>query len=106
MTTPYSLAGETAVITGGGTGLGLGIARAFVASGARVVLVGRRRKVLEDAAWDLGALATWELQDIANDQTPGLGGGEDRRSGDTRQQCRHPCEEAGLRLSVESSTPY
>jgi gluconate 5-dehydrogenase len=73
MTTPFSLAGETAVITGGGTGLGLGIARAFVASGARVVLVGRRRKVLEDAAWDLGASATWELQDIAkHDQTPGL----------------------------------
>jgi NAD(P)-dependent dehydrogenase (short-subunit alcohol dehydrogenase family) len=73
MTTPFSLAGETAVITGGGTGLGLGIARAFVASGARVVLVGRRRKVLEDAAWDLGAAATWELQDIAkHDQTPGL----------------------------------
>ena len=38
----FSLRGETALITGGGTGIGLAMARAMVAAGARVVLVGRR----------------------------------------------------------------
>jgi gluconate 5-dehydrogenase len=38
----FNLAGQTALITGGGTGLGLGMARCFVAAGAKVVLVGRR----------------------------------------------------------------
>jgi NAD(P)-dependent dehydrogenase (short-subunit alcohol dehydrogenase family) len=73
MTSPFSLAGETALITGGGTGLGFGIARAFVEAGARVVLVGRRRHVLEEAAWQLGERATWDVQDITiHDQGPDL----------------------------------
>ncbi|HVT29687.1 MAG TPA: SDR family NAD(P)-dependent oxidoreductase, partial [Lacipirellulaceae bacterium] len=47
MNAPFSLVGETALVTGGGTGLGLGIARCFVRAGARVVLVGRRADVLK-----------------------------------------------------------
>lgn len=39
-----------ALITGGGTGIGLGIAEAFAAAGAAVVLSGRRREVVEAAA--------------------------------------------------------
>lgn len=50
----FQLAGETAVITGGGTGLGFGIAKCFVASGARVVLVGRRKEELDKAHTALG----------------------------------------------------
>jgi len=42
MKTPFSLKGEIALITGGGSGLGLGIATCFVEAGAQVVLVGRR----------------------------------------------------------------
>ena len=42
MANPFSLQGETALITGGGTGLGFGIAKSFVQAGAQVVLVGRR----------------------------------------------------------------
>lgn len=45
----FDLAGQTAIITGGGTGLGFGMARCLVASGAKVVLVGRRQKELEKA---------------------------------------------------------
>jgi NADP-dependent 3-hydroxy acid dehydrogenase YdfG len=44
------LTGKTAVVTGGGTGIGLGIARAFVAEGCRVVIAGRRENVLREAA--------------------------------------------------------
>jgi gluconate 5-dehydrogenase len=61
---PFSLAGETALITGGGTGLGLGIARCFIQAGARVVLVGRRAEVLRKAATELGPNAAWEAHDI------------------------------------------
>jgi NAD(P)-dependent dehydrogenase (short-subunit alcohol dehydrogenase family) len=51
---PFDLAGQTALITGGGTGLGLGMAKCFVASGARVVLVGRRQEELDRACKALG----------------------------------------------------
>src|SRR6476619_4728888 len=64
MNDSFSLAGETALITGGGTGLGLGIARCFVSAGARVLLVGRRAEVLKKAAQELGEAAVWESHDI------------------------------------------
>jgi gluconate 5-dehydrogenase len=50
----FDLTGQTALITGGGTGLGLGMARCLVASGAKVVLVGRRKEELERACAALG----------------------------------------------------
>lgn len=54
----FDLTGQTALITGGGSGLGLGIARCFVAAGARVVLVGRRQVELERAVAELGKHAS------------------------------------------------
>jgi NAD(P)-dependent dehydrogenase (short-subunit alcohol dehydrogenase family) len=54
MNSAFDLTGQTALITGGGTGLGLGMAKCFVASGARVVLVGRRKEELENACASLG----------------------------------------------------
>ncbi|HXB58970.1 MAG TPA: SDR family oxidoreductase [Candidatus Acidoferrales bacterium] len=64
MLNEFSLKGETALITGGGNGLGFGIAECFVAAGARVVLVGRRADVLQRAAKKLGKAATFEPHDI------------------------------------------
>ena len=64
MKNPFSLKGETALITGGGTGLGLGIAASFVQAGARVVLVGRRADVLARSARKLGRSAIFEAHDI------------------------------------------
>ena len=61
---PFSLQGETALITGGGTGLGFGIAQSFVGRGARVVLVARRKAVLADAVHALGPEASYEVHDI------------------------------------------
>ncbi|HEX3358316.1 MAG TPA: glucose 1-dehydrogenase [Tepidisphaeraceae bacterium] len=69
----FSLEGETALITGGGSGLGLGIAECFVEAGARVVLVGRRADVLKKAAAKLGDRAAFEVQDITHvDQAESL----------------------------------
>jgi NAD(P)-dependent dehydrogenase (short-subunit alcohol dehydrogenase family) len=50
----FDLNGQTALITGGGTGLGLGMARCLVAAGAKVVLVGRRQAELDKASATLG----------------------------------------------------
>lgn len=44
------LAGKTALVTGGGTGLGLAMGRQFVQLGARLIICGRRENVLEEAA--------------------------------------------------------
>ena len=41
------LEGKTAIITGGGAGIGAAIAARFVAEGARVCIVGRRENVLD-----------------------------------------------------------
>ena len=48
--TQFDLTGRVALVTGGGTGIGLGIATALAAAGGRVVLAGRRREVVEQAA--------------------------------------------------------
>ncbi len=62
--TPFSLAGELALITGGGSGLGLGMAQCFVKSGARVVLMGRNEPKLRAAAGQLGPRASYEVADL------------------------------------------
>jgi NAD(P)-dependent dehydrogenase (short-subunit alcohol dehydrogenase family) len=51
------LADKVCVITGGNSGIGLAIAREFIANGARVVLFGRSRATLERAAAELGTAA-------------------------------------------------
>ncbi len=48
--TLFDLTGKTALITGGGSGLGYAIARGLAEAGATVILNGRRREKLEDAA--------------------------------------------------------
>lgn len=46
---------KAAVVTGAGTGVGKAIARALLAEGYRVALVGRRQEILEAAASELDA---------------------------------------------------
>jgi gluconate 5-dehydrogenase len=64
MKNPFSLKGEIALITGGGSGLGFGIAKCLAESGAQVVLVGRRVDVLAKAAKKIGSRGTFESHDI------------------------------------------
>ncbi len=49
-----ALAGQVALITGGGTGIGRATARAFVGAGASVVICGRRPEPLDATARELG----------------------------------------------------
>lgn len=60
----FQLDGQCALITGGGSGIGLGIASCMVQAGARVVLVGRRESALVEAVDKLGADASYLVQDI------------------------------------------
>ena len=52
-----SLAGRTALITGGSRGLGLAMASRFARSGADVAIVARRPEVLEEARAEVAAAA-------------------------------------------------
>ena len=60
----FSLANETALITGGGSGLGFGIAQAFTAAGARVVILGRNEERLKAATDKLGPRASYLVHDV------------------------------------------
>ncbi|KAK7056984.1 hypothetical protein VNI00_002702 [Paramarasmius palmivorus] len=46
----YDLSGRVAVVTGGGTGIGLMIAKGLAANGAKVYITGRRAEVLQKVA--------------------------------------------------------
>jgi 2,4-dienoyl-CoA reductase [(3E)-enoyl-CoA-producing], peroxisomal len=52
---PDLLSGRVALVTGGGTGIGLGIASSLVAAGAEVAIASRNPKHLEPAAQQLRA---------------------------------------------------
>ncbi|MEM9985726.1 MAG: glucose 1-dehydrogenase [Bacteroidota bacterium] len=60
----FSLRGRLALITGGGSGIGLGIARAMTEAGAEVVITGRREQVLQAAVNELGKQASYRVNDI------------------------------------------
>ena len=49
----FSLKGKSGIVTGGGTGLGKAMAAAVVQAGAEILIVGRRIKVLEEAAVEM-----------------------------------------------------
>jgi NAD(P)-dependent dehydrogenase (short-subunit alcohol dehydrogenase family) len=55
MYTPFDLSGRGAVVTGGNGGIGLGMARALLAAGARVAIWGSRREKTEQARSTLAA---------------------------------------------------
>jgi len=50
MTRDQSLTGKHALITGGGTGIGLAMARDLASKGAQVTITGRRQEVLDEVA--------------------------------------------------------
>lgn len=60
------LSGQTAVVTGGSTGIGLGIAHSLAAAGCRVMLVGRNAERLGRASSDLSTANT-QIATVAAD---------------------------------------
>ena len=57
---------KTAIITGGGTGIGLATAHAFYQEGAKIILFGRRKEKLEKAVEKLGGSAIIVQGDMTN----------------------------------------
>ena len=66
ISSPFSLSGQTALITGGASGLGLATAKCLAACGARVVLAGRREKELTTCVAEIGELATAQVMDVTD----------------------------------------
>ncbi len=62
----YGLSGQTALVTGGGTGLGKAIAKCLAASGAEVIIAGRRADVLEAAAAEISQGCATAVMDITD----------------------------------------
>jgi len=61
------LKGKTALITGGGSGIGAALARRFVAEGAKIVITGRRPDALAETAATLPESAVFQFpSDVRN----------------------------------------
>jgi NAD(P)-dependent dehydrogenase (short-subunit alcohol dehydrogenase family) len=61
-----SLAGKTALVTGGATGIGFAIATEMIDAGAHVIIVGRRLEMLQMAVEQLGPMCTCYQFDITD----------------------------------------
>lgn len=69
----FNLKGKTALITGGGSGLGYAMAKSFAQNGAKVIVTGRKAETLETAVTSLGENVFCEPNDVSDlKATPGF----------------------------------
>ena len=64
--TAMRMQGRRVLVTGAASGIGLAVARLFVAEGASVAMLDRNASSLAAAANELGASATHVVADVAN----------------------------------------
>jgi NAD(P)-dependent dehydrogenase (short-subunit alcohol dehydrogenase family) len=62
----YSLDGHTALVTGGGTGIGRAVTQCLLAAGAKVIITGRRADVLDATAAELGDGVIPQVMDVTD----------------------------------------
>ena len=63
-----NLSGQIALVTGGGTGIGKAIAKAMLAEGAKVIIVGRKEEVLKEAQTELGSGTEIKVCDVTQEE--------------------------------------
>ena len=66
------LSGKTAVITGGASGFGAGIARKFIAEGCHVMIVDINGEAAAQMAIELGAQAVAQQADVSDGRSVDL----------------------------------
>lgn len=62
----FSLEGKRAIITGGGSGLGFGMAKVFIEAGAKVIIIGKSVDKLIDAQKQLGEQCEYISFDVTD----------------------------------------
>ena len=70
------LSGKIALITGGGTGIGLDIAKKYVEEGAYVYITGRRENKLQEAVSTIGKNIDYVVADVTKKRRYGKSSGE------------------------------
>ncbi|UZR96925.1 SDR family NAD(P)-dependent oxidoreductase [Chondrinema litorale] len=64
-----SIENKTAIVTGGGSGIGLGIAQRFDQEGANVTICGRTESKLKDAVATMSERASYKVVDVSNEES-------------------------------------
>jgi len=62
----FSLTGKNALITGGGSGLGLSIAKVLAGNGAKVIIIGRDGNKLRKACDEIGEACSYMCVDLSD----------------------------------------
>lgn len=62
----FGLQGQVALVTGGGSGLGLAMARCLAAAGAKVIITGRHEDTLRRACEELEMDVDYRVQDVTD----------------------------------------
>ena len=63
-----SLVGKSVLTTGGGSGIGFGVAKYFVEKGARVVIAGRRENKLKEVCTEVAGDISYVVGDVTDGQ--------------------------------------